>query len=92
MMDMDLLFGLIHLVHTHVNPLAQAASKIGMASCITSVEPTLSLSKPISNIHSYVAPIVTTYIQPFNPPISSITISSLPMSVPPASFPISQPS
>ena len=63
-----------------------------MVSCITSVEPTLSLSKPISSIPSYVASIVTTYIQPFNPPISSLTIYSLPLSVPPTSFPISQPS
>ena len=91
-MDMDILHGLTHLVHNHVKPLAQATSKIGMASRITSVEPMLSVSKPISIIPSYVAPIWTTYIQQFNPPISSLTISSLPMSVPPTSFPITQPS
>ena len=92
MMGMDILHGLTHLVHTHVKHSNQATSKIGMASCITSVEPTFSLSKSISSIPSYVAPIVTTYIQPCNPLISSLTISSLPISVPPTSFPISHPS
>ena len=74
MMDMDLLHGLTHLFHTHLKPSTQATYEIGMASHITSVEPTLSLSKPISSIPSYVSPIVTTYIQPFNPPISILKL------------------
>ena len=61
MIDMDLLHGLTHLVHTHVKPSTQGTSKIGITYGITSVEPILSLSKPISSIPSYVAPIVTTY-------------------------------
>lgn len=62
MMDINILCGITHLVHTHFEPLAQATSEIGMDSCVTIVEPTMSLSKPISSIHSYVSPIVTTYI------------------------------
>lgn len=57
-----ILHGLTHLVHTHVKPLTQATFEQGMALPVSTLEPTLPIFVPISNISTYVSPIVNTYV------------------------------
>ena len=78
----SLLRGLTYLVHTHVKPLTQVASEVGMTMPISTLEPILPISIPISRIYTYVAPTATTYVQVSNL-LSSLHFPSLYVSVSP---------
>ena len=71
----NILHGITHLVYSNVKPLAQEAQDLGLFPPITSVEPS---SIPLPSVPTYTPSFVT------------MTVPSIPMSVPLMSLPNSQ--
>ena len=58
----NIFHGLTHIVYSHVKIVTQVAFEIGMALLVTTIEPSLTISTPISSICTYVPHIMTTSI------------------------------
>lgn len=58
----NIFHGLTYLVHTHVKTLTQVSSEVGMTLPISTLEPILPMSIPISRISNYVSLIMITYV------------------------------
>lgn len=70
--NINIFYGLNHLVNSHVKTLAQDTFEIGMLPPVTSIKPSFPISKPISSISTYFPPIMTISIQSSKPPFMSL--------------------